>query len=52
MTMLSYDTMKLGKWNLSDLVPSSTAKEVGGLLSNIESKVSRFEGMRPLLKPD
>ena len=49
MTMLTYDAMKLGKWNLADLVPSSTAKEVGGLLSNIESKVSRFEGMRPFL---
>ncbi|MGB8171179.1 MAG: oligoendopeptidase F, partial [Nitrososphaeraceae archaeon] len=50
--MLTYDAMKLGKWNLADLVPSSTAKEVGGLLSNIESKVSRFEGMRPFLKPE
>jgi oligoendopeptidase F len=52
MTMLTYDALKLGKWNLADLVPSSTAKQVGGLLSNIESKVSRFEGMRPFLKPE
>ena len=50
--MLSYDAMKLGKWNLADLVPSSTAKEVAGLHSHIESKVSLFEGMRPFLKPE
>ncbi len=52
MTMLSFATMKLGKWNLADLVPSSVPQEVGRLQSDIESKVSRVEGMRPLLRAE
>jgi oligoendopeptidase F len=50
--MFNYQTLKIGKWNLTDLVPSSTAKQVVELISDIKSKVVSLENMRSLLRND
>lgn len=50
--MLTYDSPKLGKWNLSDLVSDSSSEQVELLVSNIKSKVIRFEEMKSHLKND
>lgn len=50
--LLTYDSPKLGKWNLSDLVSDSSSEQVELLVSNIKSKVIRFEEMKNHLKND
>jgi hypothetical protein len=50
--MLNYSDIKLGKWDLSDLVDGSSRKEFVELVDNIKSKVKEFEDSRLLLKPD
>lgn len=50
--MFNYQTLKIGKWNLTDLVPSSSAKQVLELISDIKSKVVSLENMRSLLRND
>src|ERR1043166_645382 len=50
--MLTYDSPKLGKWNLSDLVSDSSSEQVELLVSNIKSKVIQFEEMKSHLKND
>ena len=50
--MFNYQTLKIGKWNLTDLVPSSSAKQVVELISDIKSKVVSLENMRSLLRND
>lgn len=50
--MFNYHSLKMGKWNLTDLIPSSSAKQVGELISDITSKVVSFESMRSFLRND
>ncbi len=50
--MLTYNSLKLGKWNLTDLIPDSSSENVEDLISKIKSKVIRFERMRSLLNND
>jgi oligoendopeptidase F len=50
--MFNYQTLKIGKWDLTDLVPSSSAKQVVELISDIKSKVVSLENMRGHLRND
>jgi oligoendopeptidase F len=50
--MLNYSDIKLGKWDLSDLVDGSSRKEFLELVDNIKRNVKEFEDSRQLLKPD
>ena len=50
--MLNYSNIKLGKWDLSDLVDGSPTKEFAELVDNIKRNVKEFEDSRQLLKPD
>lgn len=50
--MLNYSDIKLGKWDLSDLVDGSSRKEFVELVDNIKRNVKEFEDSRQLLKPD
>jgi oligoendopeptidase F len=50
--MLNYSDIKLGKWDLSDLVDGSSRKEFVELVDNIKRNVKEFEDSRLLLKPD
>jgi oligoendopeptidase F len=50
--MLSYSNIKLGKWDLSDLVDESSTKEFQGIVDNIKKNVKVFEDYRQTLKPD
>lgn len=50
--MLNYSDIKLGKWELSDLVDGSPRKEIAELVDNIKRNVKEFEDSRQLLKAD
>ena len=50
--MLNYSDIKLGKWDLSDLVDGSSRKEFVQLVDTIKRNVKEFEDSRQLLKPD
>ncbi len=50
--MLNYSNIKLGKWDLSDLVDGSPTKEFAELVGSIKRNVKEFEDSRQLLKPD
>ena len=50
--MLNYSDVKLGKWDLSDLVDGSLRKEFAELVDNIKRNVKEFEDNRQLLKSD
>ncbi len=50
--MLSYSNIKLGKWDLSDLVDESSTKEFQGIVDNIKKNVKEFEDYRQTLKAD
>ena len=50
--MLNYSNIKLGKWDLSDLVDGSPTKEFAELVDSIKRNVKEFEDSRQLLKPD
>ena len=50
--MLNYSDIKLGKWDLSDLVDGSSRKEFVELVDSIKRNVKEFEDSRQLLKPD
>jgi len=50
--MLNYSNIKLGKWDLSDLVNDSSTKKVAELVANIKKDVKEFEDNRRILKPD
>ena len=50
--MLNYSNIKLGKWDLTDLVDDSSTKKVAELVANIKKDVKEFEDNRRILKPD
>jgi oligoendopeptidase F len=50
--MLNYSDIKLGKWDLSDLVDGSSRKEFVELVDKIKRNVKEFEDSIQLLKPD
>jgi len=50
--MLNYSNIKLGKWDLTDLVDDSSTKKVVELVANIKKDVKEFEDNRRILKPD
>jgi len=50
--MLNNSNIKLGKWDLTDLVDDSSTKKVAELVANIKEDVKEFEDNRGILKPD
>ena len=50
--MLNNSNIKLGKWDLTDLVDDSSTKKVAELVANIKEDVRDFEDNRRILKPD
>src|SRR4029078_12322238 len=50
--MLNYSFVKLGKWDLSDLVDERSRNEFAELVDSIKRNVKEFEDSRQDLKPD
>lgn len=50
--MLNYSYVKLGKWDLSDLVDESPRNEFAELVDGIKRNVKEFEDSRQDLEPD
>ena len=50
--MLNYSNVKLGKWDLTDLVDERSTKKFEKLVAGIEKNVKKFEANRQILKPD
>jgi oligoendopeptidase F len=50
--MAAYSTLKVGKWDLSDLVQDPSGREFGRFLESIEDQVKQFEKSRATLRPD
>ncbi len=50
--MLNNSNIKLGKWDLTDLVDDNSTKKVAELVANIKEDVKEFEDNRRILKPD
>lgn len=50
--MLNYSTIKLGKWDLHDLVNDKSRSTFANLVNGIKKDVSEFEANRQILKPD
>ena len=50
--MLNYSNIKLGKWDLTDLVEDSSTKKFAELVDDIKKRVKKFEDNRRILKPD
>ena len=50
--MLNYSNIKVGKWDLTDLVDDSLKTKSDLLVENIKRKVKEFENNRVILKPD
>ena len=50
--MLNYSNVKLGKWDLTDLVDETSTKKFEKLVANIKKNVKKFEHNRETLKPD
>lgn len=44
--------MKVGQWNISDLVKDPSSEEFSQFLRSIEEQLVQFEGSRQLLRPD
>ena len=44
--------MKVGRWNISDLVKDPSSEEFSRFLRSIEEQLVQFEGSRQLLRPD
>ncbi len=44
--------MKVGRWNVSDLVKDPSSEEFSQFLRSIEEQLVQFEGSRQLLRPD
>jgi oligoendopeptidase F len=44
--------MKVGRWDISDLVKDPSSEEFSRFLRSIEEQVVQFEGNRQLLRPD
>jgi oligoendopeptidase F len=52
MTRSSYVTLKVGRWNLADLVADPSGEEFRRLLDSIESELVQFEARRQTLTPE
>jgi oligoendopeptidase F len=50
--MLNYSNVKLGKWDLTDLVDECSTKKFEKLVAGIKKNVKKFEPNRQILKPD
>jgi len=50
--MLNYSNVKLGKWDLTDLVDERSTKKFEKLVGSIKKNVKKFEPNRQILKPD
>jgi oligoendopeptidase F len=50
--MLNYSNIRLGKWDLCDLVDDSSTGNFVKLVDNIKKDVKEFEDNRKILKPD
>ena len=50
--MLNYSNVKLGKWDLTDLVDDRSTKKFEKLVASIKKNVKNFEPNRQILKPD
>ncbi len=50
--MASYSTLKVGRWNLTDLVKDPSADEFSRFLDSIESQIKEFEANRTRLWQD
>jgi oligoendopeptidase F len=50
--MLNYSNVKLGKWDLTDLVDERSTKKFEKLVAGIKKNVKKFEPNRQILKPD
>jgi len=48
----SYANMKVGQWNISDLVKDPSSEEFSQFLRSVEEQLVQFEGSRQLLRPD
>ena len=48
----SYANMKVGRWDISDLVKDPSSEDFSWFLRSIEEQVVQFEGSRQLLRPD
>jgi oligoendopeptidase F len=48
----AYVTLRVGKWNLADLVRDPSGDDFKRLLESIESEVRGFETKRPILRPE
>jgi oligoendopeptidase F len=44
--------MKVGRWDISDLIEDPSSEEFSQFLRSIEEQVVQFEGSRQLLRPD
>jgi oligoendopeptidase F len=49
---ISYANMKVGRWDLTDLVKDSSSEEFNRFLRSIEEQLVQFEGSRELLRPN
>jgi oligoendopeptidase F len=49
---INYANMKVGPWNITDLVKDTSSEEFSRFLESIEKQVVQFEGSRQLLRPD
>ena len=48
----SYANMKVGRWDISDLVKDPSSEDFSRFLRSIEEQAVQFEGGRQLLRPD
>ncbi|HEX2014306.1 MAG TPA: M3 family metallopeptidase, partial [Nitrososphaera sp.] len=48
----TYQTLKVGPWNLEDLVKDPSGEEFGRFLDSIETQLRQFEASRQTLSPD
>ena len=49
---INYANMKVGQWDITDLVKDPSSKEFSQFLGSIEEQVVQFEGCRQLLRPN
>lgn len=50
--MLNYSTIKLGKWDLHDLIDDKSTSTFADMVKGIKKDVNEFEANRQILKPD
>jgi len=50
--MLNYSNIKIGKWDLHDLIDDKSTSTFANLVNGIKKDVGEFEANRQILKPD